>query len=400
MAEGDRLRVLLVSSSSGSEGGGELYLLRLAAGLKSLGHHVEAFLSTHPRMDRLAELLQPCAKIHREEYTNTYDRPLRAFGAIMDPALVRRMCDRFRAIDPDLIHVNKQNLEDGLDLLKAAAKTGLPFLSTIHITRSPVSLGARGGTLRCWIARSVLRHTASPCLAIARVCRDELAGLLGNSASGGPVHCVLNGVGDAPPADRGAIRRQWGCDDGEIVLGCLARLEAQKNPLFLLDLLPELPKHVRLVWVGDGRLRNELLERGKRLGVSERVHIDGWRSDGRQRLAAFDVFVLPSRYEGLPFSLLEAMAAGLPCVASDVDGSRETVVHGQSGLLCPPDDRRAWLACLRTLVESQPQRRRLGSAARKRYLAHFSLEAMARGTVDVYRNVIARASGMNGNSSR
>jgi glycosyltransferase involved in cell wall biosynthesis len=191
------------------------------------------------------------------------------------------------------------------------------------------------------------------------------------------------------------------------VLGCLARIESQKNPLFLVGLLPDLPERVRLVWVGDGRLRGELLDTAERLGVRNRVRVDGWRSDARARLAGFDAFALPSQYEGLPLAVLEAMAAGLPCVASDVDGNREALVHGESGYLCPPAagtfpwfasaaDRGAWLACLHTLIAGESRRREMGQAARRRYLACFNLEAMAHGTVEVYRKVIADQSEVRG----
>ena len=389
MTETKPLRVLLVSSSSGSEGGGELYLVGLAEGLRALGHEVEALVSTHPRMDKLAQLLQPWANVQREPYTNTYDRRLRTIGAVLDRPLIRRLRDRLRAAAPDVIHINKQNVEDGLDLVLAAANSGLPFVSTIHITRDPASLRARGGSIRGWIAQSVLRRTASPCLTIARVCGEELAAQLGQTVGTSRIHCVLNGVREAPTADREAIRREWGCKGSDFVLGCLARIERQKNPLFLVSLLPDLPEHVRLVWVGDGRLRDELLSIAQRLGVRHRVHVDGWRSDARARLAGFDLFALPSQYEGFPFAVLEAMAASLPCVVSDVDGTREAIVDCQSGYLCPPNDRNAWLSCLRMLIDDECRRKTVGLSARRRYSKCFSLAAMAGGTLDVYRKVIA-----------
>jgi glycosyltransferase involved in cell wall biosynthesis len=383
--------VLLVSASSGSEGGGELYLAGLAEGLKSLGHSIEVLLASHPRMDGLARLLEPWGTVHREEFPNTYDRRLRVVGAVLDRRLIRRLSCRFREISSDVIHINKQNLEDGLDLVAAASRSRLPFVSTIHITRSPESLGAAGGWVRNWVARFALRRAASPCLATARGCAVELNDWFGESPARSRIHCVLNGVRAAPSSDREAIRREWNCRDGDLVLGCLARIEHQKNPLFLVELLPHLPQRARLVWVGDGRLRGELLATAERLGVQNRIHIDGWRSDARQRLAGFDVFVLPSRYEGFPFAVLEAMAAGLPCIASDVDGTREAIINGESGLLCPSGDRDAWLACLRTLIDNEAQRKAIGLAAHSRYLDHFSLGAMARGTVDVYRSVISQA---------
>jgi glycosyltransferase involved in cell wall biosynthesis len=339
-------------------------------------------------MDRLAELLDPFAVVHREPYTNTYDRRLRALGAVLDRSLIGRLCGRFQEIRPDVIHINKQNVEDGLDLVVAAAKSRLPLISTIHITRPPDVLGAWGGALRGRIARYVLNQTSAPCLAIARQCANELTSWLGEGSPSPRVHCVHNGVSDAPPGDRAAIRREWHCLDEDIVLGCLARIEDQKNPLFLVGLLPYLPRQVRLVWIGDGRLRGELLMAAEQLGVQDRVQVEGWRSDGRARLVGCDVFVLPSKYEGFPFALLEAMAAGLPCIASDVDGTREAIVDDESGVLCPAGDHDVWLARLRCIIEDRSLRESLGQAARQRYLDFFSLNAMARGTERVYHAVI------------
>jgi glycosyltransferase involved in cell wall biosynthesis len=339
-------------------------------------------------MDKLADLLTPWAVVHREPYTNTYDRRLRVIGAVVDRALIRRLTARFRAIRPDVIHVNKQNVEDGLDLVLAAAKSKLPFLTTIHITRPPDSLGALGGAFRARIARYVLNRTSAQCLAIAGSCAKELAEWLRRANARSRIHCVLNGVGNAPPANRAAIRSKWNCRQGDVILGCLARIEDQKNPLFMVGLLPQLPAHVRLVWIGDGRLRSSLLDMADQLEVRNRVHVEGWRPDGRALLAGFDVFVLPSKYEGFPFALLEAMAAGLPCVASDVDGTREAIIDRESGMLCPPSERESWVARLNCLIEDESLRRLLGDAARRRYASHLSLDAMSRGTEKVYQSVI------------
>jgi glycosyltransferase involved in cell wall biosynthesis len=161
--------------------------------------------------------------------------------------------------------------------------------------------------------------------------------------------------------------------------------------LFALELLPRLPPHVRHVWVGDGRLRDEFLARADALGVRGRLHWDGWRADARARMAGFDAFLLPSRYEGLPLALLEGMAAGLPCVASDVDATREAVADGETGWLCPPGDADAWADRLARLASDEESRLRAGRAGLRRYREQFSLEAMARGTAAVYEQALAAA---------
>lgn len=383
------LRILLVSSSSGSQGGGEFYLVGLAEGLAALGHEVTAWVAQHPRVDALAALLRRVARVERMVYVNTYDRWLRSVGACLDRSEIRRLAAEFRLFQPDVLHVNQQNVEDGLDLVLAAGQSGLPWVSTIHITRSMTALGAKAGWLRDALVRRVLRHTPGHWLTIAETCGDDLQRFLGPAFPSTRLHRVPNGVADVPPGDRLQTRRSWGCRDGDLVLGCVARIESQKNPWLLLRLLRQLPPRVRLVWIGDGRLRQAVLDEAQRLGVAERVHLDGWRDDARQRMSGLDLYVLPSHYEGLPLAVLEAMAAGLPCVASRVDGMGEAILDGVSGLLCSPGDEHAWLAALLRLVGDRALRERLGREARRRYEERFSLTQMARGTVEVYAKVLS-----------
>jgi glycosyltransferase involved in cell wall biosynthesis len=385
-------RVLLVSSSSGSNGGGELYLEGLAEGLTALGHPVEALLAAHQRMDPLANRLERFGRVHRAEFPNTYDRRTRAIGSVLARATIARLTRLLSDIRPDVLHVNKQNLEDGLDLLLAARRSGLPVVCTVHVTRGMAGLGSMFGGVRDWVARYTLRRAGCEYIAVAEAARRPLAELLG-ARPGGRAHTVWNGIGPAPAADRAALRAEWGCRPGDVVLGSVARIEEQKDPLFALELLAHLPAHVRFVWVGDGRLRGAFEERVRELGLKDRVHLDGWRTDARRRMSGFDVFVLPSRYEGFPFAVLEAMAAGLPCVASDVDGTREALTDGETGWLCAPRATGDWLNKLNELVSDPAARARMGSAAQARVEESFSLGAMARGTAAVYEVAISRAAG-------
>lgn len=387
----DAPRVLLVSSSSGSHGGGELYLEGLAEGLSALGHGVASLLAAHPRMDPLADRLGRFGPVHRIEFPNTYDRRTRAVGAVLDRGTIARLARAFRDLAPDVLHLNKQNLEDGLDLLLAAGRGGLPTVCTVHVTRDMGGLGSMFGGVRDWVARRVLRRAGCEYIAVAEAARVSLARALGDPSVGARTHTVWNGVAAAPAGDRAALRAEWGCRPDDVVLGCVARLEEQKNPLFALELLARLPSHVRLVWVGDGRLRPAFERRARELGVTGRLHLDGWRTDARRRLSGFDVFVLPSRYEGFPFATLEAMAAGLPCVVSDVDGTREAVADGTTGRLCPAGAIGEWLGPLTDLASGPEIRARMGAAGRRRAEEHFSLEAMARGTAAVYQAAIRRA---------
>jgi glycosyltransferase involved in cell wall biosynthesis len=384
-------RVLLASASSGSHGGGELYLDLLAEGLHGAGHEVHSYLAAHPRMNELAALLGRWGPVHRSAHlTNTYDRRFRSLGAVLAGGAHRRIAAELVALRPDVVHINKQNLEDGLDLLRAGHRSGLPLVCDIHVTRTMAALGSAAGGARDWVARRAIRAARADYIATAAACHRQLSAFV-PTLPPDRIHLVLNGVRTVPPGDRGALRAEWGCAPGDVVLGTVARIEEQKDPLFALELLAQLPANVRLVWIGDGRLRAAFEQRARELGLTDRVHLDGWRTDASRRMAGFDVFLLPSRYEGFPFAVLEAMAAGLPCVVSDVDGTREAVADGATGWLCPSRAPAVWLPRLNALVADPEARTRMGTAGRARVDELFSLEAMARGTAAVYEVAMSRA---------
>jgi glycosyltransferase involved in cell wall biosynthesis len=388
---GDRLRVLLVSSSSGSQGGGELYLEGLAEGLMALGHEVESLLAAHTRMDALASKLGRFGRVHRADFPNTYDRRTRAVGSVLARRTIARLAGLFGDLRPDVLHLNKQNLEDGLDLLLAAGRTGLPTVCTVHVTRGMTGLGSMFGGVRDWVARRTLQRARCEYIAVAEAGTGPFLTAMKGAVPADRVHTIWNGIRTVAPGDREAVRAEWGCGPNDVVIGCVARLEAEKSPLFALELLARLPAHVRLAWVGDGRQRDEFLRTATELGVAGRVHLDGWRNDARQRMAGLDIFILPSVYEFFPFAVLEAMAAGLPCVTSHVGGISEAVTNGETGWLCTPRATDEWLAKLNELVASGEGRAQMGEAGRKRVEESFSLDAMARGTAAVYETAIRRA---------
>lgn len=393
------MKILLVSSNSGSRGGGEIYLLRLAEGLGGLDHEVHLLLAADPVMDELAAQAEGSARVHRLELRNMYQRPLRVFGATRDSRQIGRLSAEFRRLRPDVVHLNQQVAEDGLDLLLAAGRTRLPTVSTIHIPGSPKALGAKAGGLREREARRILARSSALHIAVSRHSADQLAAWLPFLRSENRLSAVHNGVPTPAAATeagqlRHQVRQQWGVTDDEIVLGCLGRIEAQKDPLFVVELLAALvalDQPLKVVWVGDGGLRGQLEAAVRRHGLGGRFVIDGWQTDAAARLSAFDIFLMPSRFEGLPLALLEALAAGLPSCANATDGIPEAITDRENGILCRPGDLAGWVETLSSLLADVGERRRLGAAAAESARQRFSVEVMARRTVEVYGSAIAHS---------
>jgi len=142
-------------------------------------------------------------------------------------------------------------------------------------------------------------------------------------------------------------------------------------------------------FAGDGPLEPAVRKLVQQLGLDNRVRLLGFRRDVSELIASSQVFVLSSRSEAFPYSVLEAMRAALPVVATDVGGIREAVVPEETGLLSPPGDPDALQANLRRLMNDAEARRRLGEAGRRRYLSQFTFDKMQANTFALYREVLS-----------
>lgn len=200
-------------------------------------------------------------------------------------------------------------------------------------------------------------------------------------------HAVIhNGMPDVPTRLHADPTRQ----PPRLIM--VARFEEQKDQGTLLRALAacrDLPWTVQLV--GDGPLIEESREHAARLGLGDRVEFAGARRDVAELLAQCQLFVLSTRWEGFPRSILEAMRAGLPIVASAVGGIHEAVVEGENGFVVPRHDDAALAARLRTLIGDAALRARLGADGRRRYSAHFTFEAMLARTLEVYEALVPGA---------
>ncbi len=139
-----------------------------------------------------------------------------------------------------------------------------------------------------------------------------------------------------------------------------------------------------LVIAGDGSRRRALEAEAKALGVTDRVHFLGWRDDAAQVLAALDVLLMPSLWEGFGLVMLEAMAQTVPIIGSAVSAIPEVVIDGETGLLVPPRDVAGLANALTTLLTDAPLRRHMGLLGQDRVETIFSVEQMVADTLAVY----------------
>lgn len=186
--------------------------------------------------------------------------------------------------------------------------------------------------------------------------------------------------------------------EGDVVVGTVGRLAEVKNQISLLRAFAQCLKRnpqkgacFRLLLVGDGPMREKLQQEADILGLGEQVWFAGNRDDVPDLMRLMDVFVLPSLAEGVSNTILEAMATGLPVIATEVGGSPELVVDGESGLLVPVDDDQALTDAMEMLLNSKELRKKMGSNSRRRIHESFSWPK----TVEQYLSVYDKLLGCN-----
>lgn len=184
---------------------------------------------------------------------------------------------------------------------------------------------------------------------------------------------------------------------GELAIGdeflwiAAGRLETVKDYPTLLTAMALAPESFRLVIAGGGPMEEELREKSQELGLELRVHFLGFEPNVRRWMQAADGFVLTSRWEGLPVALLEASACALPAVATDVPGTREVIVHGETGLLVPPGNPNALRTAMTRLVQAKAsEREAIGQRARQRVVDSFSLESTLNRWEALYADLLQR----------
>lgn len=213
----------------------------------------------------------------------------------------------------------------------------------------------------------------------------------------GRITRICNGVDITrfKPPGSGYRRPEQLFGTGDIVIGYVGRMEQVKDPLNLVDAFiqgvarhPESRNTVRLAMVGDGALFQQVAERLEEKGLSDRVWLPGHSNDIAGLLTNCDIFVLPSRAEGISNTILEAMATGLPVVATRVGGNAELLEEGENAMLVPAADSQALATAIWNYVQSSELRHKHGRKSRLIAESRFSIDKMVSDYSRVYRGLL------------
>jgi glycosyltransferase involved in cell wall biosynthesis len=289
-----------------------------------------------------------------------------------DPRIYLRLSRVIREFRPHIVHTHSYVLRYAWPVTRSA------IVHTIH------NLAAREVDRFGRMLHRIAMRKGACSVAISREVARSFRVLYGRE----PEAVIPNGV-DLPAGQVGRTewRRANGFSEADVLIVSVARLDPQKNPLLLIDALPPDPR-CHLLLAGDGALAPEVRKR-----ASDRVHLLGVRTDIPELLRACDLFALASDYEGLPVAVIEAMAAGLPVVATRVGGLPE-LVNEHTGVLVPPRDSRALKRALASLTANAPLRAAMGERA-ARHAQEFGAQRM----IDAYASLFTRIADPEGRSS-
>jgi glycosyltransferase involved in cell wall biosynthesis len=221
--------------------------------------------------------------------------------------------------------------------------------------------------------------------------------LIADGLSPDRIRCVHSGIDLAKiedaPERTAELRAELGVPEGHAFVANVAHMADHKGQRYLIEAVPailaERPETTFAI-VGDGELRGELEALAASLGVADRVLFPGFRTDVPSILKALDVFVMPSHLEGLGTSVLDAMAAGVPVVGTEAGGMPESVIDGETGLVCPVRDSAAISAAVLRMLSEPDFAEACAEAAFDKVRAEFSTDSMVDGTVAVYRQMLAQ----------
>jgi glycosyltransferase involved in cell wall biosynthesis len=352
------VRVLHVIQQLGV-GGAERVAVTLVRGALAEGHNVAIAAAHGPLADEVDVQIYPVTLIERR---------LRRI-----PIAIRQLRHALRAERPQVVHVHNpaMALASGLATLRGRRSPGL--VSMHGVPESDYPAAAR--TLR------IAGLPVVPCgSAVADALRSRGLVLL---------ETVPNGVPAAPqPADPASLRADWGLDESTPLVLSVGRLVPQKNHALAITALAGMPD-VALAIVGDGPLRKDLRAQAVAAGVADRVLFAGARSDAWALMGAADAVVLASQWEGLPLTVLEALAIGTPVVATAVRGLSNLLEDGATALLVPPEDADALAAAVRQILASPALAERLASAGRA-LAAQFDDQTMTASYLQLYERVAER----------
>ena len=302
---------------------------------------------------------------------------------------INRLVELIRATDAKLLHTH--DWRSDIIGYYAAKKAGIPIITTVYVWfKRPLKIRI-SEMIDAWRIRKFDLVTGI-CEATRQQCVDR-----GVKAS--KTRVLISGISDdryRPDVDRDAVRRRFGIAPEDLAFVYTARFYLEKAHLCLIDAVAQAIKtcpNLRVLLLGSGPLENKIRQRARQLGVDDAVIMPGFVDDVPEVLRAMDVMVHASLAEGIPLAVYEGMLAGLPVIGSNVDGTPEVVIPGQTGWRVPPNDPHALGQRIVEAAESGEIRDKLGRQARQLILERYNIAAAIDRLEGTYDEMLGRKAG-------
>lgn len=301
-----------------------------------------------------------------------------------NPQLIYKIYQILKEIGVDIVQThNWGTAVEGILGAKLARIQGV-----IHAERGTIEVKARNIFLQ-----RLLWGVADHVLSVSDAHKKKMTHLIGFPYS--KIQAIVNGVDTDrffPNSEKKEeMRNALGLKKSSLCIGTIGSLRPVKNQSLLIkacqSILPQF-EEVEVLIVGEGPLALQLKQEVQALGLTEKIHFSGAQPNIPEILNAVDLFVLPSRSEGMPNAVLEAMSCGVPVIATAVGGVPEVIEHGENGILIASEDEPQLVAALTNLIQNPETRRMLGMKGRQRVLSHFSLKAMVSEYQDLYESLV------------
>lgn len=364
--------IIKVTRISGAEG----HLLLLLEGLRDRGIDARLIILVErdkPMDDMLEAAADQGIPARRLTIRRDYDLPL-----------LFRLRSALRELRPDIIHTHLAHAD--VYGYAASKLAGLPFVVSSRHNDDQFRYRPRWRRINRWLWRRI-----DAGIAISRAMKEfanDVEGAPGDKVSVVHYGMDYNWLSDADIVSaRLRLREEINLDRNTLVLGVVCRLVEQKGVPYALEALRRIRAdfpQAHLVIAGDGEKATEFRRLASALGIADRVHWLGWRADAAELMAAFDVLLAPSLWEGFGLVLLEAMSRRIPVIASRVSAIPEIVLDGETGILIEPRDVDALTSAIARLLSDRALRKHMGLLGAARLEERFSVERMVDGTIAVY----------------
>jgi glycosyltransferase involved in cell wall biosynthesis len=381
---------IVVYIDAAVKGGTAGYGVALARGLRQHGHRVAAICHT-------AEAVAPMREQLRQAGVDVYALDVADPSPREKVGLVRAFASVIRRYPGCVLALMMGYFSPGAHILTAGALAGAEVVVRADL-QPPLGAVSRRSRVTTFLKDLLVDRIVVGAIEN----RETFARALGRPER--MIDVVHTGIdlrrfAPAPDQRRVDVRAGLGYRPEQIVVGSISRLDEEatrKGVDYFIAMAAQVARVVpdaQFLVVGDGVLRPRLERQAEALGVRQRVTFAGWRTDVPELLAALDVFVMPSLAEGGPTTVLEAMATGVPVVATSVGMVPEVVEHGVTGMIVPPADARALAQAAGVLLSDAALREAMGRRAYAKAQRDFSIETMVERYLDVFARAYTRRAG-------